>query len=231
MFSKTSAKFTYLAGCWLYAASPGFATELQPATAFEATYALTGAQALAGWQMRSGGPAGWTIGDGYVEVNPGAGDIETHTQFEQDLRVHLEFWLPHEPQKSGQNKANSGLFILGRYEIQILDMHQNSTYADGACGALYKQIAPSTNACLPPEQWQTLDVELQAPRVDTNGRVTAAGLVTVIVNGVTVINAKPFLLPTGSARKTPQGVPGPIRLQDHGSAVRFRNLQVTTIDR
>lgn len=177
-------------------------------------------------QAKTQEPAPWKVTPEYIEVTPGSGDIETKEWFE-DFDLHVEFWIPSLPDKVGQDRGNSGIFLQGRYEIQILDSWQNETYLNGACGSLYKLIAPETNASLPPEHWQTYDIQFTSPRLNAAGEVITPGEVTVIHNGKRVINRGQFVRGTGSAAKLQQGVPGPIRLQDHGSPVRFRNLVIT----
>ncbi len=183
---------------------------------------------LHAWQSISGDMPAWELHDDYVEVMPESGDLRTKQVF-GDFELSLEFWLPHEPEKTGQNRANSGIFLQGLYEVQILDSTENPTYADGMCGALYKQIAPSQNACLPAEQWQTLEIKFAAPRVDASGAVLSKGTITVILNGIKVIDSGRFDRPTGSRGRMRQGGPGPIVLQDHGSPVRFRNIRIRTL--
>ncbi|NBX92518.1 MAG: DUF1080 domain-containing protein [Proteobacteria bacterium] len=181
-------------------------------------------QDLTGWvNSKSGEAAQWKVENGYLEGVPGLGDIETLAVFE-DFDLHAEFWIPYLPHKTGQDRGNSGIFLQGRYEIQILDTWNNETYLEGICGALYKLIAPKINMSLPPEQWQTYDIQFKSPRLDSDGQVVEKGEVTVVHNGQIVIERGLFERGTGSAAKKQQGVPGPIRLQDHGSAVRFRNL-------
>lgn len=194
---------------------------------FCSSLALFNGTDLDGWiQSKTQAPASWRVTPDYVEIIPGSGDIETKESFE-DFDLHIEFWIPSMPDKSGQDRGNSGIFLQGRYEIQILDSWQNETYLNGACGSLYKLIAPEINASLPPEHWQTYDIQFRAPRLNVAEEVITPGEVTVIHNGKQVITNGQFMRGTGSAAKLKQGVPGPIRLQDHGSPVRFRNLVIT----
>ncbi|HLJ92728.1 MAG TPA: DUF1080 domain-containing protein [Gemmataceae bacterium] len=191
---------------------------------------------LSGWTKRNGQPAGWKVEDGYMEVVPRQGDIMTKQKFGPDFQLHVEFWLPSMPNAKGQARANSGVYIQGRYEVQVLDSYMNKTYADGACGALYKIIAPNwaaaeekgqsepKNPCKPPEQWQTYDITFHAPRVNSQGAVSKNGQITIVQNGVTVIDHGTFGKATDGALDTKLGEPGPIRLQDHGNKVRFRNI-------
>src|SRR5437867_7661595 len=123
---------------------------------------------LSGWVKRSGQPAGWKVQDGYVEIVSGKGDIMTREKFGPDFKLHVEFWLPLMPEAKGQARANSGVYLQGRYEVQVLDSYKNDTYANGSVGALYGIIAPDKEAqqkaVRPPEKWQTYDITFHAPR-------------------------------------------------------------------
>jgi hypothetical protein len=180
---------------------------------------------LSKWQSVNGSAAPWELADDYVEVVPGTGDIRTIDTY-TDFEVHLEFRVPLMPFSHGQERGNSGVYLQGRYEVQILDSYNNDTYANGACGSLYGQIAPMTNASLPPETWQTYDITFHAPRVDEHGNVNEAGHLTVVLNGITVIDDGRFSTPTGGALDDRIGEPGPLRLQDHGNHLRFRNIWI-----
>lgn len=181
---------------------------------------------LDGWRARKdGGPARWHVVDGALEVVPGAGDVVSAHEF-GDAKVHVEFWLPRMPERSGQGRANSGVYLHGRYEIQVLDSWENETEPDRSCGALYKVIAPKPGGVRPPGTWQTYDVEFRAPRVDASGVVTTAGRITLVHNGVPVIVDGRFEKPTGGELAPDVVVRGPLMLQDHGDPVRFRNVWV-----
>jgi hypothetical protein len=184
---------------------------------------------LTGWTTLDGKPPEWKVEDGYLEVVPGKGDIRTEKTFGPDFKLHVEFWLPLMADAKGQARANSGVYLQGRYEIQVLDSYMNETYADGVCGALYGIIAPSKNANKPPEQWQTYDITFHAPRVDAEGKVTAKGHLTVVQNGETIIDNGAFDKVTGGALDEKLGEAGPIRLQDHGCRVRYRNIWLQPI--
>jgi hypothetical protein len=181
---------------------------------------------LSGWVTRAGKPAPWKVEAGYMEVQ--GGDIMTKQKFGPDFRVHVEFWLPLMPEAKGQARANSGVYLQGRYEVQVLDSYHNETYANGSVGALYLLITPDKEAqqkaIRPPEQWQTYDITFHAPRVDDQGKVATKGRLTVVLNGVTIINNGEFDRVTGGAIDNKLGTPGPILLQDHHCKVRYRNL-------
>lgn len=184
-------------------------------------------QDFTAWQHKDGiSPVRWRTTDDFIEVTPGSGDIETKDLY-QDFSLHLEFWLPLESEDQGQDRANSGIYLLGLYEIQILDSVQVLEPSAQDCGALYKQQPPLVNACKQPLTWQSYDITFRAPRVDENHRVMIPGEVSVRLNGELVLDQVLITKPTGAAGREPQLGYGPIRLQDHGSLVRFRNIMMT----
>jgi hypothetical protein len=175
-------------------------------------------------------PAKWKVVKGYLEVVPGERDIMTKKRYGPDFQLHVEFWLPLMADKKGQRRADSGVFLQGRYEIQVLDSYQrdeDGTALVYTCGALYGLIPPSKNVCRPPQEWQTFDITFHAPRFDeSKGRVVKKGELTVVHNGETVINKAAFDKVTAGAMDTKLGKDGPIRLQDHEAKVRFRNIWI-----
>ena len=185
---------------------------------------------LAGWTGINGTRPEWQVSDGYLEVVPGKADIWTKQTFGPDFKLHVEFWLPLMPSARGQTRANSGVFLQGRYELQILDSYMNDTYPDGSVGALYRQITPDKEALQkairPPKQWQSYDISFHAPRVDETGKVTAKGRITVVLNDVTIINDGQFDKATPGGTEDKLDTPGPIRLQEHGAKVRFRKIEI-----
>ena len=181
---------------------------------------------LSQWVSSDGKAAGWKVEGGHVEIVAGKGDILTKDSF-GDCQLHLEFRMPP-PEGSGQHRGNSGVFLMGRYEIQVLDGYENATYADGQCAALYGQHPPLVNACRPPGEWQSYDVVFRAPRFDGETLVSPA-FVTVLHNGVLVHDRAEILGDTAHravATYAPNAGTGPLRLQDHGNPVRFRNLWI-----
>ncbi len=171
-----------------------------------------------------GKPAGWKIENGYMEVN-GSGTIETVERF-SDVQIHLEFATPAKVESESQGRGNSGVFLMGRYEVQILDSYENRTYADGQAAALYGQMPPLVNACRKPGEWQSYDLVFRAPRWEGEELVSAAR-VTVLQNGVIVQDAQPFLGATAHravAQYAKHEAELPFQLQDHGNPVRFRNV-------
>jgi hypothetical protein len=178
--------------------------------------------------LNDGGPVTWVHGPGYVEVrvgDPRPGDIRSKREF-GDGQYHVEWASPAEVVSKGQGRGNSGFFLLGLYEIQILDGYENPTYADGTVGGVYGHIPPLVNAVRPPGEWNVYDVAWVGPRF-AGERVVSPGRVTLMVNGVYVHNAVEVMGRT-TFRKVPEYAPhpavGPVVLQDHLNPVRFRNI-------
>lgn len=181
---------------------------------------------LDSWEAADSGPARWTVRSGYVEVKPGAGSIRTKEKF-GDVQLHVEWATPRRPSGTGQERGNSGIFLMGRYEVQVLDSYDNETYADGQAGALYGQYPPLLNASLPPGEWQSYDIAFRRPRFDSTGHLLERARITVVHNGVLIQNNEVLLGPTGWLVTPPDssvGNAGPLELQDHGTPVRFRNI-------
>lgn len=175
--------------------------------------------------FRDGGPAPWKVIDGCFEVVPRSGDICTREKI-GDCQLHLEFVTPEIITGDGQKRGNSGIFLMGRYEIQVLDCYRNLTYADGTTGAVYGQWPPLVNACRRPGAWQTCDIAWEGPRFDGD-RLLRPARVTVLLNGVLVQHARRLLGPTRHKELTayePHEAALPLRLQDHGDLVRYRNI-------
>ena len=173
-------------------------------------------------------PAGWRVRDGYMEVTRGTGSIRTVQEF-GDAQLHVEWSAPAPPRGSSQDRGNSGVFLMTKYEVQVLDSYGNTTYPDGQAGAIYGQYAPLVNASRPPGEWQTYDIVFRAPRFDARGQVTVPARMTVIHNGILVQDAVVLVGPTSNQRRDPyEAHPDrlPIGLQDHGHPVRFRNIWI-----
>jgi len=188
---------------------------------------LFSGESLEGWKARRGGPARWKVQDGMVEVVPGTGDIMTQEEF-QDFYLHLEFRCPDMPEATGQAKGNSGVFLQGRYEIQVLDSYGVSIPGKGDCGAMYNQHAPLVNACRPPLEWQSYDVVFRSARV-ADGTLVERARVTVLQNGQVIHNNVEMQGPTFIAVEGEEGSPGPLLLQDHGDLVAYRNIWVVPL--
>lgn len=168
----------------------------------------------------------WIIQDGYATVKDT--DITTKQEF-GDCQLHIEWATPEKVRGSGQGRGNSGVFLMNRYELQILDSFDNKTYFDGQAGAIYKQQPPMVNASRGPGEWQTYDITFTAPRFDKDGSLLHPAVMTVFHNGVCIQNntalqgATSFTEPP---RYRPHSPKGPIRLQNHGDPVRFRNIWI-----
>lgn len=181
---------------------------------------------LDAWKSSSGGPAKWKLGDGYMETAPGAGAIETKKTF-GDIQLHVEWATPDPPRGKSQDRGNSGVFLMGEFEVQVLDSYHADTYADGQAGAIYGQYPPLFNASRPPGQWQIYDIAFRRPRFDGSGKLLEPARLTVFYNGILVQNNEEPFGPTSWLKWLPytdQGGRGPISLQDHDHPVRYRNI-------
>lgn len=169
--------------------------------------------------------AKWNVRDGYFEVAPGKGDLRTRDKF-GDVQLHLEWSDPPDVQGASQGRGNSGVYLMGLYEIQVLDSYHNPTYADGQAAAIYGQWPPLVNAARPPGEWQTYDIVFEAPRFE-GGKLARPAYVTVFWNGVAVHVHKEVMGPTQHrklAHYAPHPAELPLLLQDHGNPVRYRNI-------
>ncbi len=176
---------------------------------------------LDGWVKQDGKtPADWPVHDSFFTVGPGKGIIKTKQSF-GDCQLHVEFNVPYMPKARGQARGNSGVYVSGIYEVQVLDSYglkpQNND-----CGAIYHQHAPSVNACKPPLQWQTYDITFHKAKVEGD-KVVKKARITVVQNGVTIIDDKE-IDPTPGGIGMTAGQDGPLLLQDHGNEVEFRNI-------
>ena len=200
--------------------TPGAAAGQAPSDAI----ALFDGTDLSGWTGRDG-DAQWKVEDGYMEVEPRTGDIQTKETF-GDCQLHLEFACPAEVKGDSQGRGNSGVFMMGLYEIQVLDGYDNPTYADGVTASVYGEYPPLVNACRAPGEWQTYEIIWTAPRFSGVELVSPAYL-ALVHNGVLVHNHVEVMGPTGHrdvyAYKA-HAPTGPLKLQDHGDLVRFRNI-------
>jgi len=169
-------------------------------------------------------PASWKRADGILTV--GGGDIMTDKTF-GNFELHVEFNIPYMPNKHGQGRGNSGVYLTGNHELQVLDSYGLKSQ-DNDCGAIYKQVAPAVNACKPPLQWQTYDITFHKAVVK-DGKVVTRARITVLQNGVKIIdNAE--ISPTPGGIGIPEGKDGPLLLQDHGNPVQYRNIWIKLMD-
>jgi len=169
----------------------------------------------------------WKVENGHMEVVPNSGDLRTIEKF-GDVQLHLEFAAPAQVRGTSQNRGNSGIFLQGRYEIQVLDSYDNPTYADGQTGAIYGQWPPLVNPVRKPGEWQTYDIMFEAPRMEGERMLTPA-YVTVILNGVLLHHRKELMGPTvhrALAKYAGQPAEDSLVLQDHQQPVRYRNIWV-----
>ena len=184
--------------------------------------------AISEWvNCEEGKPVGWQIENGIMTVKPHSGSIRTKKDF-GDFQLHLEWSAPTEIVGESQGRGNSGVFMQGMYEVQILDNYQNETYANGQAGSIYKQTPPLVNACQKPGKWNTYDIIYTAPRFKEDGSLQSHGRITVLHNGVLVQN-NTMILGTTEFIGFPRIVAhskGPIILQDHLNPVRFRNIWI-----
>ncbi len=177
---------------------------------------------MSAWQ----GGENWIVADGVATAAKNG--VTSHQSF-GDCQLHLEFATPEKVEGKGQGRGNSGIYFMGQYELQILDSHDNDTYFDGQCSAIYKQQPPTVNASRKPGEWQTYDVLFSAPRFADDGQVTTPGFITVLHNGVMTHNH--FELQgatsyTEPPKYTKHADKMPFHLQFHGNPTRFRNIWV-----
>jgi hypothetical protein len=200
---------------------PICAQDLAPVPPPKGAVVLFDGRDLSGWQgRRADRPATWKIENGAMVA--GGGDIRTRQTF-TDFQLHVEFNVPNMPEARGQGKGNSGVYLQGLYEIQVLDSYGLVPQA-GDCGAIYGQAPPMVNACRPPGEWQSYDIFFLAPRFDAAGKRTAKPRVSVLQNGIWIHHDVEIEGSTTAAMEGDPRQAGPIMLQDHGNPVRYRNI-------
>jgi len=199
---------------------------VEPVPAPEGAIVLFDGKSLENWTAMDGkSPAKWTVLDGGIlEVKPGGGNILSKVLQEGDFKLHVEFRIPYLPTRHGQDRGNSGIYVQGRYEVQVLDAYHNDTYADGMCGAIYTIEPPKVNACKAPTIWQSYDIEFHAAKFE-GGKKTEPGRMTVVWNGQKVHDDTKLTKDnTTSGRGGDPSTAAPLMLQDHGSPDQFRNI-------
>ena len=210
--------------------TPGDVASDEPVPAPSDAVVLFDGEDLSAWKSSRDGEAEWSVSDGVFTVNKGKGDIETKSHF-NDFQLHLEWKVPVSITGSGQARGNSGVFLQGIYEVQVLDNYGNQTYGNGQAGSIYKQSAPLVNAMKKPGEWNVYDIIYEAPTFKSDGTYRTYPYVTVIHNGVIVQNhtringTTPYI---GFPQVKEHGA-GPIKLQDHGDpseAISFRNFWI-----
>jgi hypothetical protein len=181
---------------------------------------------LGGWESITGGPAQWRVADGQMIITPTAGSIRTTEAF-GDVQLHVEWMVPVlPPSRKGQDRGNSGIYLQGLYEVQVLDSLENQTYVNGGAGSIYKQYAPLVNALRPAPGWQVYDIIYTAPRFYGDGSLAEPARMTIFLNGILVQNNVPLRGPTeyrGIPLYKPHG-DAPLMLQAHNNEVHYRNL-------
>jgi hypothetical protein len=189
---------------------------------------LFAGQDLSQWQQQNGGPAKWTVADGAFTVVKGTGTLRTKRGF-GDCQLHIEWRTPEKVEGQGQGRGNSGIFLQGRYEVQVLDSYNNVTYSNGQAASIYKQHIPLVNASRKPGEWQSYDIFFRSPRFADNGQVTTPGYLTVIHNGVLVqdhVELKGNTVYIGAPSYEKHNLKEPLALQDHGNPVSYRNIWI-----
>ena len=183
---------------------------------------------LSAWQHQDGRDAEWNVANGAMTVKPKTGDIQTRQGF-GDVQLHLEWRTPAEVESESQGRGNSGVFLQGLYEVQVLDSYNNRTYSNGQAASLYKQHIPLVNASRGPGEWQNYDIVFKAPRFGDDGGLVSPAFVTVFHNGVLVQNHVELKGPTiyrGYPEYQAHADRLPLMLQDHSNPVSFRNIWV-----
>lgn len=186
---------------------------------------------LDAWSGDSGRKAPWVVKDGYVEVAPGSGSIQTRQAF-GDCQLHVEWAEPVPATGEGQERGNSGVYLMGLYEVQVLDSYQNKTYPDGQAGSLFGQYPPLVNSARRPGEWQSYDIIFHGPRFDASGALLSPARVTVLMNGVLVQDNVALTGPTAYQRRPPYVAHPdrlPLALQDHEMRVRYRNIWIRNL--
>jgi 3-keto-disaccharide hydrolase len=183
-----------------------------------------------GWQHANGDEAKWTVADNALTVKPGTGGIQTKQKF-GDCQLHIEWRIDKNVKGEGQDRGNSGIFLMGRYELQVLDNYNNinKTYVNGQAGSMYKQAPPLVNVCKAPGEWQTYDIVFTAPRFSDNGSVISPARITVTQNGVLVQNNTTLWGNTvyiGSPTYEKHAAKESLMLQDHSHLTSFRNIWI-----
>jgi len=210
--------------------TPGtFPTQQTPGTAPSDAIALFDGTSLDAFASSKGGEPKWLIENGELVVNPKTGAITTKQSF-GDCQLHVEWLVPGvAANRHGQGRGNSGIFLMGRYEIQVLDTMENKTYADGMAGSIYGQNPPMVNPGLGLDKWQTYDIIFRRPHFDDKGNCIKPGTVTVLHNGVLVQDHWELEGPTLHKKRTKyvaHGDSAPINFQDHGEPTRYRNIWI-----
>lgn len=187
---------------------------------------------LSQWSGNKGESARWKVENGYMEVVKKTGSIRTVQGF-GDCQLHVEWASPVPAIGDGQGRGNSGVFLMGKYEVQVLDCYKNKTYADGMTAAVYGQYPPLANACRPPGEWQTYDIVFHRPRFSNDGSLSRPARMTVLHNGILVQDNVELTGPAEHKKRPPYTMHPdklPLSLQDHSNPVRFRNIWIRNLE-
>jgi hypothetical protein len=235
---KTDSRYQYVdtdTGRWLIhdmnRPAPPIITPDEPGGQFKDVIVLFGGDDpnLSLWNGK------WIVKDDYMESVKGSGPIKTRQEF-GSCQLHVEFRTPTPPKGSSQGRGNSGVFLQGEYEVQVLDSFENVTYTDGQCGALYGRAVPLVNTCLRPGEWQSYDILFHRP-IFKDGKVVRKARFSVLQNGIWIHDD--VELEGGTQWRGPHKISdyrighpdkGPIMLQDHGNPVRFRNIWIRELE-
>lgn len=235
--SAASAQDFYGSIADLKLAKPEDAKDMPSVAAPQDAIVLFDGKSLEGWTKKDGKTAApWKILDGGILQVQG-GDIITKQKFDGKFKLHVEFRVPYMPKASGQGRGNSGVYVQGRFEVQILDSYGLKSN-DNDCGGLYSVAKPLVNACKAPTVWQTYDIAFQAPKCRA-GMIDQPGVITVVHNGVVIHDKVRLARKKGDSEEivtnTTSGLggnvcaPGPILLQDHGNPVQYRNIWLVPV--
>lgn len=180
------------------------------------------------WEHDDGSSPKWIFCEGVLTVKKETGQIKTKRKF-GDCQLHIEWRTPKEIDGEGQGRGNSGIFLMEKYEVQVLDSYNNSTYSNGQAGSIYKQYIPLVNACKPPGEWQDYDIIFKAPKFNEDGTVLSPAYITVIQNGVLIQNNVEIKGSTewiGAPNYKTHNSKESITIQDHGNPVSYRNIWI-----
>jgi len=205
--------------------SPG-KTSMDPSS--DAVVVFRSEKDTVNWLSKDGKPFNWKAGDDYFTVIPFSGDLITKQSF-GDCQLHIEWKTPAEVKDSGQGRGNSGVFLMSRYELQVLDSYNNLTYSNGQAGSIYKQHMPLVNVCRPPGEWQTYDIIFIAPQFYADSSLKSAARMTVFQNGILIQNNVELWGPMqfiGVPKYQMHNAKEPLLLQDHHNFVSYRNIWI-----
>ena len=193
----------------------------------DAIILYNGPEDIKKWESVKGGQPEWKAEEALTVV-PGTDDIQTKQKF-GDVQLHVEWRAPEVIEGKGQGRGNSGVFLMGQYEVQVLDSYENETYYNGQAGSIYKQHIPLVNACRPPGQWQTYDIFFTAPVFNEDGSLVTPAYITVVHNGVLIQHHVEIQGPTvfiGKPRYREHPDRLPLMLQEHSNPVSYRNIWI-----